>query len=357
MKVLFTHELFPPFSVGGGEVYCETIVRELVKRGIDVTVVAGSWKESKFEYYEGIPIYRVNFLPSRYFFNVKAFPFLLKVIKKINPDIINAVTYHSAIPAYFASRFFNKPIVLSVLSLFLEEWFRYFSSIRAAIYYFFERLIFSMPYNRIIALDYGALYNLKRMGLEKKSIFIPHPINTSMFYQKRVKHTKPVVGTIAANLSGPTKGTETFISVVEKIKNKYDVDFLVVGNCEKNLKEKFAKLGIEVIPKVPHEKVAEYLNKIDIFIGQGMVAREALACGCLTILNNPTPLLKRYHKPEIEAGIMFVGDPIKIVKQILEMPRKFNSIRQKSFRFIHKNYSTNAVIKKIIEVYEDLSKS
>jgi len=354
LKILVNHELFPPYTAGGGEIYCETVVKELIKRGIDVTVVAGAWEKNKFEEWDGIPVYRIDLFPTRYSFNIKNYFALKKAVKEVKPDIIHAYTYHSAIPANLISRLYDKPIVLTVLSLYLEEWFNYFNPIYSSFFYLFERSILSLPYDKIIAIDYGGYCNLKRIGLKEKAVLIHTPINTKIFKPKREQHTKPVIGTIAANLSRSPKGMNKFISLIKQIRNRYDVEILVAGKHNEKLRKKFSKLGINIIPFVPHEKVAEYLNKIDIFVGQGMAAREAMACGCITILDDPITLFSRYHKPEIDAGFMLTGDHFKLIESILENQKYFKKNARRALGFIDNNFSVNAVISKIIKVYNNV---
>jgi len=353
MRILFTHELFLPYMTGGGEIYSEMLIKELMKRGIDVIVVAGAWCKNKYEFWEGIPVYRINLSPTRYSFNIKSFFALKKIIKKVKPDIIHANTYHAAIPASLISRLYKVPIVLSVLSLFLDEWSNYFNSIYSTFYYFFERLIFSLPYDKIIALDYAGYYNLDKIGLKKKTIIIPHPIDTEIFKPKRKHHDEFVIGTVG-RLYGPTKKTDLFIKLVEEIRKKHDVRFLAVGKFDKNLESILRDKGINLIGEVPHEKVVDYLNEIDIFIGQGLAAKEAMACECITLLNEDTPLFLNYHKPEIDAGVMLAGDNLKIIESILENPKKFKEIAKKASKFINDNYSIDKIIPKYIKLYEDV---
>jgi glycosyltransferase involved in cell wall biosynthesis len=354
LKILVNHELFPPYTAGGGEIYCETIVKELIKRGVDVTVVAGAWASNKYEKWNGIPIYRINLSPTRYSFNIKNFFALKKAIKEIKPDIIHAYTYHSAMPAHFISRLYKKPIVLTVLSLYLENWFKCFNPVYASFFYSFERLVFSFSYDKIIAIDYGAYNNLNRIGLEKNTVLIHTPIDTEIFKPERKKHTNSIIGTIAANLSRSPKGMKNFISLAKKIKNEYDVDFLAIGKYDEELGKKFSKAGIDSIPFISHEKVPEYLNKIDIFIGQGMAAREAMACGCITVLDNPIPLFLNYHKPEIDAGTMLTGNNLELIKSILENQEHFKQMTKKALNFVNDNFSVNKVISEIIKVYESV---
>lgn len=353
MKVLFTHELFKPFIVGGGEIYCENVVKALIKKGIDVTVVAGGWTKSKFEIYEGIPIYRVSLSPTRYSFNIKAFFAIKKVIKEVKPDIIHANTPNSTIPSSIISKFYDIPLVISVHFLFLDTWYEYFNPLISTIFYFGEKIIFKFPYDKIIAMDGWVYHNLCRIGLKNKTILIPHPIDTNKFKPRRCKNEKIVIGTVGT-LSGPTKGTNIIINLIKKLKDKYDVDFLIVGPYTKEQKRIFDKIGIKLIGRVPHSIIETYYNKIDVFIGQHMAAKEALACGCYTILNEPTKRLIYYHKNEIEAGIMKCGNPIKLVEEVLENPRIIKSGMKRRAQFIKENYSTEKVISRIIGVYNNL---
>jgi len=118
---------------------------------------------------------------------------LKKIIKEVNPDIVHATTYHAAMPACLVSHLYKKPIVLSVLSLFLKEWFHHFNPIYSSFYYLFERLVFSFPYDKIIALDYAAYYNLCGLGLKKKSIVNEHHIDTELFKPKDRKKNNDMI--------------------------------------------------------------------------------------------------------------------------------------------------------------------
>ncbi len=246
---------------------------------------------------------------------------------------------------------YKVPIVVSVLSLYLEDWFKYFNPVYAGFFYFFERLVFSFPYDKIIALDHAGYYNLDRIGLKEKTVIIPHPIDTEMFAPKRKHHDEIGIGTVG-RLYGPTKKTELFIKLVESIRKKYDVRFLAVGKCDKNLEHVLRDKGVDLIGEIPHEKVVDYLNKIDIFIGQGLAAKEAMSCGCITILNEPVPVFLNYHKPEIDAGVMFAGDHIKIIESVLEDPKHFKRIAKKASHFVNDNYSIDKVIPKYIKLYK-----
>ena len=45
MRILLVHELFPPYGIGGGEIYVETLYKELLRFGHDVFLVVGDGKK------------------------------------------------------------------------------------------------------------------------------------------------------------------------------------------------------------------------------------------------------------------------------------------------------------------------
>ncbi len=350
LKVLFTHELFPPYTVGGGEIYSETLVKELIKRGVDVTVAAGAWCENKYEIWEGIPVYRINLSPSRYLFNVKAYFALKKIIKEVKPDIVHATTYHAAMPACLVSHLYKKPIVLSILSLYLKEWFHHFNPIYSSFYYLFERSVFSFPYDKIIALDYAAYYNLCGLGLKKKSIVNEHHIDTGLFKPKDRKRNKFVVGASVTNVPTYKRNINIFVSLAERLKKKYDLEFLLVGMPDNSQGD------VKSVGQVPHNEMPKYFNKMNVFIGEGIAAREAMVCGCIAVLIEPTEWLIRFHKKEIEEGLMLYGDHEKIIERLLSNPDEFKSLSKRSVEFIRKTYPKEKIMSKIIDVYEELIK-
>jgi glycosyltransferase involved in cell wall biosynthesis len=95
---------------------------------------------------------------------------------------------------------------------------------------------------------------------------------------------------------------------------------------------------------------------IDVYFGQMVAAKEAMACGCATILNEPTERLLRFHEKEIKAGVMLYGDSEKIVEKLINDKEYYKKISKKSFEFIKENYDTPKILDKIIGVYKEVLK-
>lgn len=355
MKILLTHELFPPFIAGGGEVYCENLVRELMKRDIEVKVVAGAWSDSKSEIYNGINVDRVNLSPTRYSFNIKGYFALKKAAKEFKPDVIHAFTYHSAIPASLAGKKLGIPSVLSTHSIYLEDWYKYFNPFKATAYYLIERIIFSFPHNKIIANDYNAYYYLEKgLNLGKNSILIEHPINTEIFKPGKKIHDKFTIG--LAITAARTKKFDNFVHLVKTIKGKHDVDFIVAGKPTEQEKKILQDIGVKYVGWFQNTEMPKFYDMADIYFGQMVAAKEAMACGCATILNEPTERLIRFHDKEVKAGAMLCGDSEEIVEKLINDKDYYKNSSKKAIDFIKENYDTPKILDKIIGVYKEILK-
>ena len=148
------------------------------------------------------------------------------------------------------------------------------------------------------------------------------------------------------------------MELVKKYKHRKDVEFIVIGPYMPSQNKIFKEFeNLETIGKVEHSQMPNYLNKIDIFIGQGIVAKEAMSCGCLTILNQIDERLLTYHKPELENGTMLKGDIFTLVEKFINKPELIKKQSDKTVKFIRENYSLDLIVRKTIDVYEEITNS
>ena len=345
MKVLYIHDLYPPEIVGGGEMYAENLMKELKKRGIDVMVLCGTKGATRNETRDGIKIRRIHFRTRReLMFKVRE---MRKIMKKFRPDIIHTNAFTVCTPAYFAARSLKIPIVVNLHFLFLEEFFRYHPFYKAYAFEKMEKNILKLPFDKVIALSYEIYYNLERLGLKHRSILIEHPINTKLFKDKK-KAKNFTVGSYTHQ--EPSKRADLFIDLAKNV----EANFIVYGTYNNHMKSEFNKYGIKYFGAIPYSKVPRFFQQVNVFFGHGMAAKEAMASGCPTILNESTPRLMKYHHKEISSGVMLHGDPVKIINKLKKDKRYYKNISKKSAEFIRKNYDTEIIIPKIINVYREL---
>ena len=355
MKILFVQEYFYPVITGGSEIYSYILVKELLRLGHEVFVIGGGFS-NKFEKVEDIPIQRVDLMPSRFLFNIKSIFTIKKILKKFDADLIHGNTFHASIPAGLVGHFNRIPNLISVHNLFLYTWKLYFDPIRSALFYVFERFEFSMPYDKIIASDHNSFRNLKLLGLEKKSTYIPYPIRTDVFYPKKRKGDKIVIGA-AGRFYDPSKGFGVLTDLINEYKNRKDIEFLFVGPYSPKQKNKLKKFkNVKLVGKVQYSQMPKFYNMMDIFIGQTIAAKEAMACGCVSILDHEESKLWYYHKPELESKAFLSGNVPELVREFIDNKKKRKIQSRKGIEFIKKNYSLNVVVNKTLDVYKEITK-
>lgn len=141
-----------------------------------------------------------------------------------------------------------------------------------------------------------------------------------------------------------------------------DVTFLVVGDGElkEQLKNQCNQYGVTVnfVGKVLPEKVIDYINAMDILIlpskkeGFGRVILEANSCGVLALGSSNGGI------PEAIGNIEYVVNDVdkfeelfanRVIKFLEEGYNQTNLINR-----IQENFSSEKIIKKEIEIYEDI---
>jgi glycosyltransferase involved in cell wall biosynthesis len=115
MKVLFTHELFPPDLRGGGEMAAFEAAKALMARGIEVRVLTTG--NPRVMEYEGIPTERLPI--SRYRMNLATAEIARAAA---DADVIQTFSYHACLPSLRAGRRLNKPVVCVIGGLFGRLW-------------------------------------------------------------------------------------------------------------------------------------------------------------------------------------------------------------------------------------------
>lgn len=118
--------------------------------------------------------------------------------------------------------------------------------------------------------------------------YLPNPVNTELFYPKPAtpKGKKKKV-LIASDSNWKVKGTDLAIRALSKIKDKVDVSIIAYGvDFERTLSlADSLNLYMNILPKVPHEKLNQYYWNADVIIDRfrlgslGVVSLEAIACG------------------------------------------------------------------------------
>ncbi len=170
MKILFVVEHFYPY-VGGAEELFLNLTTSLAGHGHDITVVTTLHNDSlqKSEVYKGVKISRVRCY-NRFLFTIMGLPEILRRAK--NADCIHTTSYNSAVPAFIAGFFLRKKVIITFHEVWGKLWFRlpYTSQFLLSCYYFYEKFILKLPFDRYIAVSDYTRKSLIESGISENKI-------------------------------------------------------------------------------------------------------------------------------------------------------------------------------------------
>jgi glycosyltransferase involved in cell wall biosynthesis len=185
--------------------------------------------------------------------------------------------------------------------------------------------------------------------------YLPNPVDMEIFYPKPiVEHSGKKRVLIASDSNWSVKGTDIAIRALSRIKDDVDVSIIAYGiDFERTLSLAYSLgLHVNVLPKVPHEKLNQYYWNADVVIDRfklgslGMVSLEAIACG------RPVTTYVSSEYPE------YIDFPLKDVKTEEEIA---NTIRdanvklwKKEYMYLVKNHRTKSIVERLLSIYKDV---
>ena len=277
MKVLICHERYEPDFGGGGEIIVHHTALHLAKLGNDVKVITTG--DPTIRSVDGIPTTRLPI--SRYRFNLAANA-VTEMAQSV--DVIQTFNYHACLPALAAGRRTGKPVVCTMLGLFLDEWATMRGPVMGRLFQAWERYLLCRAYDRVSFLSEFSRKVGVELGAEADRTFVASPgVDTLAF---RPAEKKDDVVLFAAKLD-PRKGIEELIEVARRLP---DVRFQVVGWGSHPCADPLYKMAnVEVVPFDRDDVLREAFARARLFFfpsraeTYGMVLVEAMASGCAII--------------------------------------------------------------------------
>jgi len=249
---------------------------------------------------------------------------------------------------YIASRLGKKPLVGYAVGSDLRVYLRHWTWGRVVRHNLkdCDRIMVSTP-------DLINLAKPFRQDVE----YLPPPVDPELFYPKPISihHGKKKV-LLASNSSWQGKGTDIAIRALSKLKNEIDASIIAQGPDFYKTLELASSLGLalDVLPKVPHEKMKEYYWNTDIVVDQfrvgcpGTIVVEAIAC------NRPAVTYVSSAFPQYgELPLKDVDSEDKIVEAVRETFTNANVLR-KQREYVTANHEPTAVVKKLMQIYSSL---
>ncbi len=281
MKVLFTHELFPPDFAGGGEAFVLEAAQQLQRIGADVRVLTTG--DPTIREFEGVPTTRMPVHRYRMNFAVAE---IIRHARDV--DLIQTFNFHACLPSLLAARWLRKPVVLFVLGVYADTWLEMKGARIGRLYIAWERFLFTRGFSRVafmsehsrgmgIALGIPASRTvLARMGLHHEQFSPNEEKDVPVLFVGKFEVRKGVWEVLAVAKALP------------------DVRIRMVGwGPEEEALRREAPPNVEFVGVVKGPDLAREYARASIFLlpsraeGSPVALNEAMASGCAVVCTLP----------------------------------------------------------------------
>jgi D-inositol-3-phosphate glycosyltransferase len=351
MRILFVIENYLP-HIGGVEVVFKNLAEGLAARGHEVAIVTHRLKGTKQrERINGVQVYRVNCLRSRYVFTFAAILTVLRLARKA--DIVHTTTFNAAFPAWLSAKLLGKKCVLTVHEAWVGKWRKYtdMGPVGAWMHELLERLIYLLPFDWYAAVSDSTRKQLLGLG-KKKATAVHNAVDYGHFDARKHDgkalrkrhHLKHRYVCLTYGRPGPSKGIEYAVGAVAQI-HVPRLKFVFILSRNKQYKAKHLALQrmiaaqgigerVLFLDPVSHKDLPAYLKMADCVVvpslseGFGYTAAEAVAMGTPVVASNTTSL------PEVVSGKYVLVPPrdsraiARAVEQVYRKEHRRSPVRK-----------------------------
>jgi len=375
MKILFVVENYYP-HIGGVETVFRNLAEALVKKNHKVEIVTHRLKNTKeYEELNGVRIYRVNCLQSRYLFTFLSIFKAFKLAK--SADIIHTTTFNGAFPAWLVSKLRKKPCIITVHEVWIGLWdeLSEFNWLKRKIHNLLEKFIYFLPFNKYVAVSNFTRRRLVEIGIsQNKTEVVYNSLNYSLFDPRKYNKnkTRKEIGIrnefvcFSYGRPGISKGFSYLLDAIPMVTQKIpNSKFVLMLSKDKAYKSQYGKLikkindlniknKIILLEPAKENKIPAYLKAADCVVvpslseGFGYTVAEACAMNIPVVASDVASL------PEIISGkfvLVKPKNPEEIAEGIIKVHNKKYK-RTKLKKFLIKNN-----VERYLKVYKTLIKS
>jgi glycosyltransferase involved in cell wall biosynthesis len=372
MKLLFVLENYLPYK-GGAELMFSNIMERLVKEGHQVDLITHRIKGTQaYEQINGVNVHRVRCLDSRHIFTFSAVPKSIKLAK--NADIIQTTTFNGAPPAWLAAKIRRKPVILTVLEVWIGKWAQVtnFGKITARTLNFLEKCIFKLPYTHYACISEATRKDLLKIGVHEEKTSVIYNGLDNEFWQKDKFNGKEIREKYNLDRKyvlfswgrvAPSKGFEYAVSAMPEITKKIPtaVMLLMLSNVEiypglfqkiKNMiQEQNLTEKVIIIDPAPYKELGNYISAADCIIipsiSEGFGYTTVEAC----MMEKPVVATDVGSIPEVISGKHVLSkprDPESIAESVVKVfESKAETLPLKRFEWDNCIKQYNSLYKKI----------
>ncbi len=196
------------------------------------------------------------------------------------------------------------------------------------------------------------------LGIAKKfrddAVYLPNPVDTKLFYAKPLMyHSGKRRVLIASDSNWDVKGTDIAIRALSRIKDEVDVSIIAYGKDFDKTVALASSLGLRlnVLPKVPHERLNEYYWNADVVLDRfkvgslGMVSLEAIACGRPVI----TYVSSEYNEyKEFPLKDTFTEEKVRDAMCTADI-----KLWKIQYAYFENNHNPEKIVKRLMEIYNE----
>lgn len=347
MRVLLTHEIFPPRIHGGGEKVVLEIAKRLQDKGIEIKVLTSG--NPKIKEFEGIRTIRLPI--NRYFMNF-AVPWVYKHAKDV--DLIQTNNYNACFPSYVAGRLLHKPVVCLVHEVYNKKWIKFRGPIFGYLSRIFERLQVRHDFDRFLFLSEFMRDSAVEIGIPKEKTKVIKPglgLNFKKFAKIKIKKDPHVLffGHFIKR-----KGLEYLLQAAKELP---DVTFIIAGRGDEY--RKWKNLASKNVSFVRFSKFVSDRELFNLFSsalifclpsmgeGFGMAILDAMASGCAIVSTIPLDFEGVRIAPQSSFQIK------NAIRYLIDNPDVTIKLGKRN-REKAKEYDWDNFIKELIKTYEEV---
>ncbi len=342
MKILVTHEIFPPEKFGGGERILWEFLWRLRDKGFDIRVLTTG--NPKIREYEGVPTIRIPI--NRFLMNL-ALPQIIKHAK--DADLIQTVTYNACLPSYVAAKMLKKPVTNFVMGLHRDIWNEMRGPILGTISKWGEKMQLFHNYDKVIFFSEFSRSKALESGMPRKITEVVLPgVDHKSYYCGKKEDYVLFVGRLAKQ-----KGVEYLIEAAKELP---DVKIKLAGDGElRQYLESVAPPNVEFLGHQTGQPLYDLYAKAPIFClpsisdDFGLVNTEAMASGCAVVSTVPL----NYSGIKIKSRSK--DDIVNAISRLHKNPKLVGKMKTENLKKA-KEYDWNKFTKKMIKIYDELVK-
>lgn len=370
---MFTSE-FPP-DLGGRSTYVYNLSKGLIERGHDVTIIArGAWKRTYREEIDGIPVYRVRFIPFYpSLFYLHGF-FLNKLFKKLESkfDLVHVhgtlmPVARTALPVIFTSHGTVKKDIDNMPTKSFH--FLIVKLLRKQLFNIEKEIVENA--DMITAVSHSCAKELKGdHTINKEITVINNGVDTNLFIPSENKKEEDYI--LYTGRLETRKGLIDFIESAKYVCREHaDIKFVLTGKgtIRKYLERKVTDLGLKnnfyFAGFVSRSELLEYYQNATVYVlpsyyeGLPTTLLEAMSCGVPSIatdVEGSSELIK-----DGENGLLVPPrDPERLAEAMMKLlnddglKRRFGEAGK---RLVRKEFGWDTVVRKVERVYEECQHS